>query len=183
MTTSSETTTQGGPAPSDPPSREHQDLLQALAIHRGLLRTTVDGLTDDQARHRPTASRLCLGGIIKHVATTEAQWVDFIVKGPTAFNFGEATEAEWAAGFELGPGESLASVLDTYTSVASATDELVAGLDDLDADQLLPEAPWFPPGARWSARQTVIHIIAETAQHAGHADILRETIDGSRTMG
>ncbi|MEP6625690.1 MAG: DUF664 domain-containing protein, partial [Acidimicrobiia bacterium] len=53
----------------------------------------------------------------------------------------------------------------------------------LDADHALPEAPWFEPGARWSARRTLLHIIAETAQHAGHADIIREAIDGAKTMG
>ena len=44
-------------------------------------------------------------------------------------------------------------------------------------------APWFPPGARWSARRVLLHIIAETAQHAGHADIIRESLDGAKTMG
>ena len=44
-------------------------------------------------------------------------------------------------------------------------------------------APWFEVGARWSARRALLHIIAETAQHAGHADMLREAIDGSKTMG
>src|SRR3712207_9015981 len=46
---------------------------------------------------------------------------------------------------------------------------------DLDASHPLPEAPWFEPGARRSARRVFLHIVAETAQHAGHADILRET--------
>jgi hypothetical protein len=44
-------------------------------------------------------------------------------------------------------------------------------------------APWFPPGATRSARRVFMHIIAETAQHSGHADILRETLDGQKTMG
>ena len=48
---------------------------------------------------------------------------------------------------------------------------------------VLPETPWFEPGARWTARRVFVHIIAETPQHAGHADILRETIDGQKTMG
>ena len=56
-------------------------------------------------------------------------------------------------------------------------------LPDLDATQPLPQAPWFEPGARWSARRVLLHIIAETAQHAGHADILRESLDGAKTMG
>jgi hypothetical protein len=66
--------------------------------------------------------------------------------------------------------------------VARRTDELV-GTVDLDAAQPLPKAPWFEPGASWSARRVFLHIVAETAQHAGHADIIREAIDGSKTMG
>jgi hypothetical protein len=58
-----------------------------------------------------------------------------------------------------------------------------ASLPSLDATQPLPEAPWFEPGARWSARRVMLHIIAETAQHAGHADIIRESLDGAKTMG
>ena len=69
-----------------------------------------------------------------------------------------------------------------YDEVAAATDELVLRVD-LDQRQPLPEAPWFEPGSSWSARRVFIHIVAETAQHAGHADILRETIDGQKSMG
>jgi hypothetical protein len=74
-------------------------------------------------------------------------------------------------------------LLRAYEAVAARTDELVRTLPDLDASHALPPAPWFEPGARWSARRVVVHILVETARHAGHADILRETIDGQRTMG
>jgi len=47
----------------------------------------------------------------------------------------------------------------------------------------LPSAPWFEPGSSWSVRRVLLHVIAETSQHAGHADILRESIDGAKTMG
>ena len=46
----------------------------------------------------------------------------------------------------------------------------------------LPAAPWFADES-WSNRRVLVHVIAETAQHAGHADLIRETIDGQRTMG
>jgi Protein of unknown function (DUF664) len=81
------------------------------------------------------------------------------------------------------PGETLAGLLSEYEAVASETDELLAGLPDLDATQPLPEAPWYEPGARWSARQVFLHLIAETSHHAGHSDIIREAIDGAKTMG
>ncbi len=59
----------------------------------------------------------------------------------------------------------------------------MASLPDLNQSHPLPVAPWFKPGASWSARRVLLHIIAETAQHAGHADIIRESLDGSKTMG
>jgi len=79
--------------------------------------------------------------------------------------------------------ETLAGVLAEYEDAAKHTDELVATLPSLDADHPLPPAPWNPPGERWSARRTLLHIATETAQHAGHADIIRESIDGAKSMG
>jgi hypothetical protein len=79
-------------------------------------------------------------------------------------------------------GETLEQLLAAYDEASAATDELVATVD-LDARQPLPTAPWFEPGATWSARRVFMHLVAETAQHAGHADILRETIDGQKSMG
>jgi Protein of unknown function (DUF664) len=79
--------------------------------------------------------------------------------------------------------ETLPALLATYEEVAARTDELVTSLPDLDAAQPLPKAPWFEAGATWSARRVFLHIIAETAQHAGHADIIRESLDGQKTMG
>jgi len=90
---------------------------------------------------------------------------------------------EWGSGFTMLPGETLAGLLERYEEVASITDALVAELPDLDAEQPLPDAPWFEKGARWSARGVLLHVIAETAHHSGHADIIREALDGSKTMG
>ena len=81
------------------------------------------------------------------------------------------------------PGETLEGLLADYERVAARTDELVRTLPDLNLSHALPSAPWFEPGARWSARRVFVHIVAETAQHAGHADILRETLDGQKSMG
>jgi hypothetical protein len=160
---------------------ERADLVQTLGSHRNFLRFTVRGLTDEQAIQRPTASELTLAGIVKHVAHTEQHWAQFAVRGPDAFTDAWSPEA-WAAEWRLQPGETLASVLAEYEEIARTTDELVATID-LDSSHPLPPAPWFEKGASRSARRVFLHLIAETAQHAGHADILRESIDGQKTMG
>jgi len=164
---------------------EHLDLLATLAEHRHFLLVTVEGLTDEQAARRTTASALSTGGLIKHVTAVEAAWADFIVRGPDAVAMGsdEGAYAERENQFRMLPGETLAGLVAEYEVVARRTDELVTGLTDLDAAHPLPEAPWFEPGAQWSARRVLLHIIAETAQHAGHADIIRESLDGAKTMG
>ncbi len=169
---------------------ERADLLETLQVHRNFLRTTTRELTDEQARMRTTVSELTVGGLIKHVTETEAGWFDFIVSGPSQpekngkdfAEWGEQEFAERAAGFQLLPDETLAGVLAEYQRVAARTDDLVATVD-LDSSWPLPEAPWFEPGARRSARRSLMHIVAETAQHAGHADIIREALDGAKSMG
>ena len=161
---------------------ERDDLLESLTAHRGFLLFAVRGITDEQARQRLTVSELTLGGLVKHVAKTEKGWADFIVDGPQTMAMTEDSYAEHADGFVLREDETLEGVLADYEKIAARTDELVRTWD-LDAVQPLPEAPWFPPNATRSARRVFVHIVGETAQHAGHADILRETLDGQKTMG
>ncbi|MFI9574470.1 DinB family protein [Microbispora rosea] len=166
---------------------ERADLLAALSKNRHFLRFTTRDLTDEQAAQRTTASELCLGGLIKHVTLVERSWADFILNGPSAMGdattMAEADWAVWADQFRMLPGETLAGLLAGYAEVARRTDELVATLPDLNATQPLPKAPWFEAGARWSARRVLMQIVSETAQHAGHADIIRESLDGARSMG
>jgi uncharacterized damage-inducible protein DinB len=165
---------------------ERADLLATLAKTRHFLRFTTRDLSDDQARQRTTVSELCLGGLIKHVTSVERGWVNFIVEGTSAMpDFTEMTAADWArrvAEFQLLPDETLAGVLEEYADVARRTDEIVAALSDLNEAHPLPKAPWFAD-ASWTARRVLMHIIAETAQHAGHADIIRESLDGAKSMG
>ena len=162
---------------------ERADLLAGLGTARHFLRFTVRDLTDEQARQRTTASELTLGGLIKHVAAIESGWVDFILAGPSAMTVSEDQMARYADGFKLLPGETLAGVLAGYAEVARRTDDLVASLPDLNLAHPLPPAPWFAAGEKRSARRVFMHIIAETAQHAGHADIIRESLDGAKSMG
>jgi hypothetical protein len=168
----------------DTDTRERSDIVETLAQHRAFLRQTVKGLSDQQAADHTTASELCLGGIIKHVSLVEEGWVDFIERGPAAMGPPDQAAMEThAAGFRMLPGETLAGLLARYDEVARRTEDVVIKLPSLEMSQPLPEAPWFEPGARWSARRVLLHILAETSQHAGHADIIRESLDGAKTMG
>jgi Protein of unknown function (DUF664) len=162
--------------------QERHDLLESLGKHRELFRFTVQGLTDEQAAQTPTISALCLGGLIKHVSFVESGWVDFILEGTKAMESSPDSYDAHTDSFRMLEGETLAGILADYEKIAQRTDELVATID-LDLSHALPEAPWFEPGARWSARRVFVHIVAETAQHAGHADIVREAIDGQKSMG
>src|SRR2546427_3716695 len=108
---------------------ERADLLQTLGNHRGFLRYTVRGLTDEHAALRPTPSELCLGGLIKHVSLTEERWMKFAVGGAEAL---ESTPVDWQGQFRMLEGETLAGLLDAYEQVARRTDELVSTLPDLD---------------------------------------------------
>jgi uncharacterized damage-inducible protein DinB len=162
---------------------ERADLLAALAKQRHFLRFTARDLTDEEADRRTTASELSIGGIIKHVTLTERRWIQFIQVGPSAMSWDGGDMTDWVAGFRMGAGETLAGLLQAYEQVAQETTEVVATLPDLDVSQPLPEAPWFERGASWSARRALLHVLTETAQHAGHADIIRESLDGAKSMG
>jgi hypothetical protein len=163
---------------------ERDDLVDTLEKHRAFLRYTVRGLTDEEAARRSTVSELCLGGLIKHVTMVEKQWVEFIEHGPSVIGSpDEAAMESHAASFRMLDGDTLQDLLAAYQLVADRTDDLVRSLPSLDRSHPLPDAPWFEPGARWSARRVLLHVVAETAQHAGHADIVREAIDGGKTMG
>lgn len=170
---------------------ERAMLLETLAKHRMLFRHTVTGLSEADARRRTTASVLTLGGLLKHVVEVEEGWFEFIETGhvrgseswadytPEAIAEGATPERE---DMTLLDDESLAGWLARWDEVAARTDAFVA-TGDLDVTHPLPDAPWNPPGMSWSARQVFAHVIGETAQHSGHADIIRESLDGQRTMG
>ena len=127
-------------------TQEQTDLLDTLAAHRGYLLRTLDGMTDEQAGLRPTASELCLGGIVKHVALMEEGWVNFIVEGPEAIGPADAAAYERHRAAFLVDGGSLDALVSRYEDVARRTDELVVSLPSLDVSHPLPEAPWFEAG-------------------------------------
>lgn len=184
---------------------ERDELIETLARHRGFLLYTVQGLSDAQARTASTVSALTLASLLKHVADTEEQWMQFAVRGAEAFatsgvydadvdweavdaansasTGGDWSGSEWEdTRFQLSNEETLDVLRARIHSVAAATEQILREAD-LDQTHPLPDAPWFEPGVSWSVRRVALHMLAEISQHAGHADIIREAIDGQRTMG
>ncbi|MFF5990254.1 DinB family protein [Prauserella flavalba] len=154
-----------------PVADEREALLGYLAQQRYVLCLAAYGLTDEQARATPTVSALSVGGLIKHVAATERGWLGTVL--------GRAPDD--GADFRMAQGETLADIITEYELVATETEEIVAGIDDLGRPVPVPEGvPWFPHDVgAWSVRWVLLRVIEETARHAGHADILRESIDGA----
>jgi uncharacterized damage-inducible protein DinB len=163
-----------------PVADERKGLLAFLAQQRSVLRLAGYGLTDEQARTVPVSSALSVGGLIKHTATTERGWIDVMLQRDA----GGGGEEEYGASFRLGPDETLAGVLELYDDVARETEEAVAGIADLGRPVPVPKGvPWFPQEVdAWSVRWVLLHLIEETARHAGHADIIREAVDGATAM-
>jgi hypothetical protein len=158
---------------------ERELLLAYIAQQRDGIRYAAYGLTDDQARLAPAASALSVGGLVKHVTAMEQSWVDMIAQRERATSQ-EDQEAAYADDFRLGPDETLADVLARFDEVAAETEAIVRGVE-LDRPVPVPRGvPWFPDDVEaWSVRWVLLHLIEEIARHAGHADIVRETIDGA----
>ncbi|MCU1449667.1 MAG: hypothetical protein JWP02_1837 [Acidimicrobiales bacterium] len=164
------------PGQVPPVADEREGLVAYLAQQRDVLRIAAYGLSDAQARATPTPGPLSVGGLIKHVATVERGWIDIMLQRPSS-----STQDDYEANFRLGPDETLAGVLAMYEEVARETEEAVTGIEDLGQPVPVPKGvPWFPDDVEaWSVRWVLLHLIQETARHAGHADIVRECIDGA----
>lgn len=154
---------------------ERQGLLAFLEHEREAVRIAAYGLRDDQARIRPTASALSLGGIVTHLAYGERGWCDRVEGIPLGDNAFE----EYMASFVLPDGETLVDALGQYEEASERSNAVFANADDLDQRVPLPAAPWFPDPERCTVRWVLLHLVEETARHAGHADILREALDGA----
>jgi uncharacterized damage-inducible protein DinB len=155
---------------------ERDALLAFLDAQREALRYAVRDLTEEQATARPTVSELSLAGLVKHLARCERGWIYRMVGRSDPYP--ERAE-NWPAEFRLGEGETLAGALALYAEVAAETEQLVSELADLELTVALPNRPWLPPDTTVSARWILLHLIEETARHAGHADIIRESLDGA----
>lgn len=153
--------------------------LQQLAQAR----STVYGLTDDQLHATPSASGLSLGALLRHCGQVAVEWSERAAAAP------DALPDPPAAPEGLGEFESIEGCQAHFDSIADALayfDRCVAyasdrfdAVRDLSTPVPVPPAPWYPPSLKsWEARWALFHISTEVARHVGHADIIRESLDG-----
>jgi len=149
---------------------EKQSLHVSLDRHRDVVLWKVAGLDDEALRRPMTPSGTSLLGLVKHLAAVEYGWF--------CQTFGRETEPlpfddeDVDADLRVEPHETTADVLAFYGRARAAADAVI---DELEVDDV--GTAWF--GEAVSMRWVLIHMVEETARHAGHMDILRELIDGA----
>jgi len=172
------------PALARPVADERSALHEFLAFHQGAYFAVSYGLTDEQARSTPSVSALSIGGLIRHATGLQRSWMARVAAAPDApprdTRPFEQIANEFADQHVMRPDETLAGLLRTFEAQNAASLRLVETAD-LDAAVPVPQdIPWFPKSQDpWSVRWVILHVINELARHAGHADIIRETIDGA----
>jgi uncharacterized damage-inducible protein DinB len=144
---------------------ETEHLLQWVIFQRSAVFRNARGLTDEQGHWRPDGRLISIIGIVNHLTHMEWRWIDG--------GFREATVSR-DPDTEFEPtGLRLDDALHAYRERATATDAFVRATS---LDTVSPESSW---GKGHDLRFTVLHILEETARHAGHADATREMLDGS----
>jgi uncharacterized damage-inducible protein DinB len=144
---------------------ERQTLQAFLDYLRQSVDRKIDGLSEDQARRVLVASSTSLLGIVKHLAFVETYWAQHRLAGIDIVVTGD--------GFTLDETDTVASARRAYEDACRRTDDIVTACDDL-------ERPLARGRHGLTLRWMLTHLLGETGRHAGHADILRELIDGSR---
>jgi len=152
---------------------ERAGLCEFLDMQREALIGKVEGLSDVDARRTATVSSLSLLSLVKHSAIWERRWFQVIAAGRKFHDEWPEVHPHDENAFLLTDDDTVESVVAYYREQIAASQEIVASLD-LDAPCARPDM------AHQNVRWVALHMIEETARHAGHADIIRETIDGSR---
>ncbi|MGW2084804.1 DinB family protein [Streptomyces sp. NPDC001880] len=158
---------------------EREDLLAIVADQRTNFLYALADIDEDQARLTTTVSELTLGGLVKHLGEVQRTWLA-VVEGTAP------AEVGWADldpdGTRMTESETLAGLLDAFRAAAAEFDRTVRQEPDLDRLVTLPQYPWSPPEPiEWTVRHVLLHVFREIAHHSGHADIVREALDGAST--
>lgn len=161
-----------------PVATEAEGFTAYLRQQQDAFRAVTHGLTDAQAAAAPSVSTLSLGELVRHVTNVQLNWLEGVLAAP-----GPITEEAMAAGYarsqEFAAESSLKDALAEFDDASARVLRAAAEVDPALAVPV-PDLPWFPKDVdHWSVRWVWLHLIEELARHAGHADIIRETIDGA----
>ncbi|MCE5292276.1 MAG: DUF664 domain-containing protein, partial [Nocardiaceae bacterium] len=160
-----------------PPVNDEVSSIRAfLAQQQDAFRVVAHGLTDAEAGKARSASTLTVGGLIKHVTQVQEHWLRTALAAPQRDDRKVDPESHHH-GFQF--DGDLAAQLAAFDEVSARVLDAVDSLD-LSTPVPVPEAPWFPKDVTWSVRWVWMHLIEELARHAGHADIVRESLDGAQ---
>ncbi|WP_148613155.1 DUF664 domain-containing protein [Nocardioides rubriscoriae] len=161
------------------PSDERTLLLSRLASQRRHVLAQLEGLDDEQLRRPVLPSGWSCLGLVRHLTLSdERYWLEVVVAGRPLDFWPDGDRADWV----VAPEESSDAVLDAYRTAIAAADAIIAerSLDDQPA---APEAWWAEAGLAFpDLRSVLLHLIVETAIHAGHLDAVRELIDGRQHL-
>jgi len=171
------------PAQAPPVTDERSALSAYLVQQQDAFRGAAFGLTDDQAGVAAAGrSTLTVGSLVKHVTQVQESWLATALAAPGRPQDDRTMEQKYADhqdGWTWHPHDSVETSLAAYDDVCARVLEAVGALD-LDTMVPVPPAPWNPTDIDgWSVRWVWFHLIEELARHAGHADIVREAVDGA----
>jgi len=159
----------------EPPSTggERETLAGFLDFQRATLLWKLQGLDDEQLRRAMVPSGTSLLGIVKHLAYVERSWFQGVWDGQeVTFPWTkEDPDADW----RIEPDETTKGILDLYNGECDRSREIVAKASSLDDVVQHPRHTEWSMSRRW----ILAHMVEETARHVGHADILREQLDGA----
>ena len=142
---------------------ERELFLRWLAYLRGAVLRNIDGLSDEQARWTPEGSLISLLGIVNHLTHVEWRWIEGGLRDQAV----SRSEDE----FRPGPELTVSTAVAAYRDRATATETAVRSMPSLTEP-----CRW---GDATDVRWVLLHLINETARHAGHADATRELLDGT----
>ncbi|HTN78406.1 MAG TPA: DinB family protein [Acidimicrobiales bacterium] len=159
------------PTPFIGPPDELSGLTMFLDSQRDAILRKTDGVSDDDAKRLPTASSLSLFSIVKHLAYVERRWFQNAVAGNEIP--GLWPPADPSEELEVRGDETIGSVRALYEQRIAESQAITTRVAE-------PSAPTHSSAEGLNLRWILLHMIEETARHAGHADVIRETIDGQR---
>jgi hypothetical protein len=172
------------PGMPPPASGERQTVLEFLRFNQNAFFAVAYGLTDEQARSKPSVSALSIGGLIKHATGVQRGWTERVEAAPDFPPRDERPFEEIVTSYGddhvMGEDESLEQLLEGLRGQNAQTLRLFAEADWDTAVPVLHDVPWFPQDIdNWTVRWVALHLLEELTRHAGHADIIRESIDGA----